>query len=393
MKYIISLIGIVAAAFFVISNSSTAQPKSVTEISEPEFKEVDIEVVDGSTFGTLMKDYGVTSTLAHSLFTSSEDVYDLSKVRIGKNITLFFDEQEDLQKLIYPIDTEEELHINKSASSTWGAARIPIEYETRIVQKNGTVDSSMYQAAIDGDIDIRAIIDLAEVFQWSVDFALDPRVGDTFEFIYEERYRDGEYVMPANVLAGVYNNAGKVYQTYYFDGGEEPGYFDEDGNSAVRMFLKAPVHYKYISSGFTTGRRYVAAFDVSTGHRAIDYAAPAGTPIRATGDGTVTSAGWSSAGYGYLTKIRHNGTFSTNYAHQSKIAVRRGQKVKQGDVIGYVGSTGFSTGPHLHYEMVKHGIKINPLREEFPSGEPIATELLADYKNSIADYQKKLIEK
>jgi murein DD-endopeptidase MepM/ murein hydrolase activator NlpD len=137
------------------------------------------------------------------------------------------------------------------------------------------------------------------------------------------------------------------------------------------MFLKAPIAFKYISSGFTTGLRYVEAFNVSTGHRAIDYAASAGTPIRSVGDGTILSAGWNGS-YGYMVSVRHNGTYTTNYAHMSKMAVKRGAKVKQGDIIGYVGSTGFSTGPHLHYEMVKNGTKVNPLAEVMPPGKALS---------------------
>ena len=125
-------------------------------------------------------------------------------------------------------------------------------------------------------------------------------------------------------------------------------------------------------------------------HRAIDYAAPIGTPIRAVGNGTITFAGWSSAGYGYLTKMRHNGTYSTNYAHQSRIAVSVGQKVKQGDVIGYVGSTGYSTGPHLHYEMVKNGAKINPLKEVLPPGKPIKEENKERFFSLLEEYNKLL---
>jgi murein DD-endopeptidase MepM/ murein hydrolase activator NlpD len=156
------------------------------------------------------------------------------------------------------------------------------------------------------------------------------------------------------------------------------------------MFLKAPVAFKYISSGYTTGTRVVMEIGLSGPHRAIDYAAAIGTPIRAVGDGTVTFAGWSSVGYGYLTSIRHNGTYSTNYAHQSKIAVRVGQKVKQGDIIGYVGSTGYSTGPHLHYEMVKHGAKIDPLKEILPPGKPIAEENQERFFSEKAKYDEML---
>ena len=156
------------------------------------------------------------------------------------------------------------------------------------------------------------------------------------------------------------------------------------------MFLKAPVAYKYITSGFTTGARYIQAFNISTGHRAIDYAAAAGTPIRAVGDGTVVFAGWSKQGYGYLTTIRHNGTYNTNYAHQSKIAAKVGQKISQGQTIGYVGSTGLSTGPHLHYEMVKNGVKVNPLREILPPGKPITEANKPDFFAAIKQYQAPL---
>jgi len=219
---------------------------------------------------------------------------------------------------------------------------------------------------------------------------MDPRVGDTFHFIYEERFLDNEYVRPGQVLAGKYVNDGKPFYLYYFDdGAEQKGYYDENGNSVQKMFLKAPVAFKYISSGFTTGLRYVEAFNVSTGHRAIDYAAPSGTPIRSVGDGTVTFAGWNGS-YGYMVSVRHNGTYSTNYAHMSRMAVKKGAKVKQGDVIGYVGSTGFSTGPHLHYEMVKNGVKINPLAEVLPPGKSLDANSKPVFLEQIKAWQKQL---
>ncbi|MFA7377713.1 MAG: peptidoglycan DD-metalloendopeptidase family protein, partial [Patescibacteria group bacterium] len=258
------------------------------------------------------------------------------------------------------------------------------------VTKRGVISSSLYQAALDQDIDERAVIAIADAFQWTIDFAMDPRVDDSFTFIYEERYLDGKYVMPGEVKAAKYINDGTPYYIYYFAENEDNvGFFDEDGNSVQKMFLKAPVAFKYISSGFTTGLRYVKEFNVSTGHRAIDYAAPLGTPIRAVGDGTITFAGWNGS-YGYMVSVRHNGTYSTNYAHMSKMAVGKGNKVKQGDVIGYVGSTGFSTGPHLHYEMVKNGVKINPLAEVLPPGEALKGESLERFKTEIASWQADL---
>jgi murein DD-endopeptidase MepM/ murein hydrolase activator NlpD len=153
-----------------------------------------------------------------------------------------------------------------------------------------------------------------------------------------------------------------------------------------KIFLKAPVAFKYISSGYTTGNRVIMEYGLSGPHLAIDYAAPIGTPIRTVGDGTVIFAGWKN-GYGYFTSVRHNGTYTTNYAHQSKIAVRVGQKVKQGETIGYVGSTGYSTGPHLHFEMVKNGVKINSLKEVLPPGEAIKEENQARFFEAIREWQ------
>ncbi|MCR4280701.1 MAG: M23 family metallopeptidase [Candidatus Komeilibacteria bacterium] len=333
----------------------------------------------GDTYGKLMTDNGLTPSAAASIYEAAKPTYDLAKIKAGKVIKLIYDiSTDELRQIIYDIDSEERLTLTYQADK-WLAEKTSIPYETKIVTVGGEIVSSMYAAALKNNIDERAIIELANAFQWSIDFAMDPRVGDTFRFVYEERYLDGEYVMPGRVLAGQYVNAGSESYVYFYDGDAEAGFYDEDGNSVQKMFLKAPVEYKYISSGFTTGQRYVKAFNVSTGHRAIDYAAAHGTPIRAVGDGTVTFAGWSSAGYGNLTSIRHNGTYSTNYAHQSRFAVRKGDKVKQGQIIGYVGSTGFSTGPHVHYELVKNGVKVNPLLEILPPGEPIASDKKGDF--------------
>ncbi len=352
-----------------------------------------VEIVEDSTYGDLMKEAGVDYGEAMEMYSLAEEKYDLVKIRLGRFLKLSFNgETEEFKGLQYQIDSEEELIVEKNNTSTstpWTVIRKDIDYELKQEVVSGVVDSSLYQAAIDKDIDIRAVIELANAFQWSIDFAMDPRVGDTFEFIYDKRFLNGEYVMPGHVYAGRYTNDGVDFFVYYFEESEEnKGYFDEDGNSVQKMFLKAPVEFKYISSGYTTGRRVVMEIGLVGPHRAIDYAAPIGTPIRAVGDGTITFAGWSSAGYGYLTKVRHNSTYSTNYAHQSKILVKTGQKVKQGETIGKVGSTGYSTGPHLHYEMVKNGAKINPLKEILPPGKPIKDENKERFFEKLREYRE-----
>jgi len=349
-----------------------------------------LEIMPQATFGELMAGAGVPDAETAEIYAASAAVYDLATIHAGKSIDLHHDPTSGaLKELVYALNADEELHVRK-IDGIWTAAKETIAYEVRIKTAKGTVASSLYAAGMDQGLDERAIVALADVFQWTVDFAQDVRTGDVFSFVYEERYRDGKYVMPGDILAAEYVNAGVSHRAYrYKNGAGNEGYYDESGNSLRKMFLKAPVAFKYITSGFTTGRRYVSAFNVSTGHRAIDYAAPIGTPIRATADGVVSFAGWDGP-YGNKISIRHNGTYSTNYCHQSKFAVKKGQHVMQGQIIGYVGTTGFSTGPHLHYEMVKNGVKINPMKEVFPDTEPIKEGDRAAFRQVIDQWKTRL---
>lgn len=394
-----------------------------------------IEITNGSTFGKLMTDFSdLDANTVNGIYKAAQPVYDLAKIRVGRFLELVYDaDTGQFKEFRYKIDSEDQLRVypnpehqplelkvldkavpNAQAADNspiaeepaemenaeaepalpledyWRAVIEPIPYETRVKVAEGTVETSLYEAAMKNGVDERAIIELANVFQWTLDFAMDPRVGDTFKFVYEERYLDGEYVMPGRVLAGEYVNAGTVFDHYYFEESEDnKGYFDGDGNSVQKMFLKAPVEFRYISSGYTTGTRVVMEVGLIGPHMAIDYAAASGTPIRAVGDGVVTQAGRSGC-YGNMVTVRHNGTYTTRYAHQSKMAAKVGQRVKQGEIIGYVGSTGCSTGPHLHFEMIKNGTKIDPLKEILPPGQPIQEENRQRFAEEKAKYRQLL---
>jgi len=351
-----------------------------------------VAVAAGAAYGTLMKTAGVDDADAGAIFAAAAGVYDLSRIRADRTLDLTFDRDSGrLRSLAYQIDSEEVLRVSRrDPAGDWAAERSAIPYETRVRTVEGEIDTSLYEAGLAQGIDERAIIELADVFQWTIDFVLDVRKGDRFKLIFEERYLDGRYVMPGRVLAAKYSNdAGPHYAFYHRDAAGHEGYYDEKGNSVQRVFLKTPAEFRYISSGFTTGQRYVSAFNVSTGHRAVDYAAPIGTPVRTVGEGKVVFAGWGGA-YGNKVTIRHNAVYSTNYCHLSKILVRSGQQVGQGKTIGLVGSTGFSTGPHLHYEMVKNGTKINPLREDFPGVAPVPAGELGGYLASIKAHSSEL---
>ncbi|NTW22396.1 M23 family metallopeptidase [Candidatus Falkowbacteria bacterium] len=371
------------------SKMTVGQAVNADEAKKDE-KMTEVEVEEGDVFNKIGARGGLDASACYAIYDDVKEVYDLAKLRVGNKLYFYSDNNGSINKLMYAVDNDRELFIEKGADGRWSGKMQNIVYEVREKTVEGTIDSSLYESAMAAGADERAVLQFAEGLEWSIDFANDPRVGDKYKFVYEERYRDGRFVMPGKVLAGAYLNGDKLYQTFYFEESEDnKGYFDENGNSVQKMFLKAPLAFKYISSPFTTGRRYVEAFSVSTKHRAIDYAAAQGTPIRAIGDGTVTHAGWA-AGYGNFTSINHNSTYSTNYGHQSKIIVKRGQRVRQGEVIGYVGSTGFSTGPHLHFEMEKNGVKVNPANEIVPPGRPIGDSRKADFTKAIDQLKEKI---
>ncbi len=391
-------IALVAVGIFLLSpffhkakgSTEQALTKETLSPKPPEERVEVVEIPAKATFSALMESQGVSEEDAAAIYAATKGVYDLANIRAGKKLAFSYDPQSSVfMALMYPISGEEELHVRRGTEG-WRATRDAITYEVKIKTVKGVVQSSLYAAALEKGMDERAVIELGDVFQWTIDFAQDVRSGDSFSVVYEERYRDGAYVMPGNILAAEYVNGGNAHQAYFFKNAKgEEGYYDEKGAALRRLFLKAPVAFKYITSGFTTGLRYVSAFNKSTGHRAIDYAAPIGTPIRATADGVVTFAGWDGP-YGNKISIRHNGTYSTNYCHQTRFAVKKGQKVTQGQVIGYVGTTGFSTGPHLHYEMVKNGTKINPMKETFPGTDPIKPEEMEAFQKVVIAWQNAL---
>jgi murein DD-endopeptidase MepM/ murein hydrolase activator NlpD len=374
----------------VISAQETDMEKKVS----PEEKKIEIAVEAGDIFNKVGAKAGLDSNVCYAIYESTKKIYDLAKLNVGNKFCFYPNENKEINKIVYNVDDIQELTIIKQGTSTdWQAQLKNIDYLVKEKTIKGEINassSSLYESALAQRADERAILQFAGGLEWAIDFANDPRIGDKYKFVYEEKYLDNRFVIPGKVLAGAYLNDGKLLQTFYFEESKDNmGYFDEKGNSVQKVFLKAPLAFKYISSPFTTGRRYIEAFNVSTGHRAVDYAATYGTPIRAVGDGTISYAGWSS-GYGNLTSINHNGTYSTNYGHQSKVIVKRGQRVKQGQIIGYVGSTGFSTGPHLHFEMIKNGVKVNPSKEILPPGKPISNERKAEFMKVVEALKGKI---
>lgn len=367
---IVSVVMMFAATLFV------AFSPVIQKTFQPEDKLIAITVPSGATFASLLNSVGIATSTANQILENSKDVYDFSKIVSGREMAFTFANVDGaLRKLVYNIDTEERLIVEIQPEIKAATSSIP--YEIKQEEVNGIIQTSLYESFVENNLDVRLALALAEMFAWQVDFAADIRTGDNFKVIYEKRFLDEEYIMPGNILAAKFINDKKEFKGYYFTSANtKAAYYDENGNSLQKEFLKSPLQYKYISSGFSYARVNPITKKVSP-HRGIDYAANYGTPAVSVGDGTVIQAGWNGY-YGLSVTIRHNDTYKTVYGHFSSLAkgVRVGAKVRQGQVVGYVGATGQATGPHLHYEMHKFGNYVNPFLVDIPPGEPIAE---ADY--------------
>jgi murein DD-endopeptidase MepM/ murein hydrolase activator NlpD len=231
---------------------------------------------------------------------------------------------------------------------------------------------------VDNHNDPNLANDLSEIYAWTIDF-FGIQKGDSYKVIYESQFVDGKRIGIGKILAATFKHYGTDYNAFYFVQDFKGDYFDEKANSLRRAFLKAPLKFKRISSGFSYSRMH-PVLKYRRPHLGVDYAADVGTPVLTIGDGTVISADWSGGG-GRTVKIKHNGTYSTTYMHLSKFGegIRGGARVRQGQVIGFVGSTGLSTGPHLDFRVYKNGQPIDPLKMESPPAEPVKTQNLQNY--------------
>jgi murein DD-endopeptidase MepM/ murein hydrolase activator NlpD len=250
--------------------------------------------------------------------------------------------------------------------------RQPIPYTVDVEQVGGIIDSSLFETVAKLGESSELAAELMNIFAWDIDFIRDIREGDYFTALVEKRYRDGNLAGYGDLLAAEFNNRGESFFAFYFNDGGDSGYYNQDGKSLRKAFLKAPVSYTRISSGFTKNR-FHPVLNKWKPHLAIDYAAPTGTPIKAVADGTITQKSYDKNN-GNKIRLRHPNDYETTYIHMSRFArgMKKGKKVHQGDIIGYVGSTGIATGPHLDFRVFHHGKPINPLKIKSEPAKPIS---------------------
>lgn len=362
-----------------------AQPQ-VLSIQSPsdlplgEIKEYQVQ--SGDTFAGVMNDMGIPYDEALAIMSSSKDIFDFTKINAGKLLKLVFVNQA-FAAMEYTLNSDTVIHVKKENDS-FKITEEDIPYVIDTTNARGTITDSLFVAAQEVGVEDKVTLKLADIFSSDIDFATDVQKGDSFSLVYEKRSLDGKPASAGKVLAAKFTNNGVTYSAIRYN----DKFYNENGESLARQFLKSPLNYARISSGFSFKRTNPVTKQV-TPHRAIDYAADSGTPVIATADGKVTVAG-SKGGLGITVEIKH-GNYLTQYAHLSGIAkdVKKGVDVVQGDIIGYVGSTGISTGPHLQYAMFENGSPINPLTTEFPRGESLADQEKDSFnslKNKIGDF-------
>ena len=291
--------------------------------------------------------------------------------------------EDQFERFAYDINRDEQLIIERQ-DGRYKIQRIPIPYEIKVERVRGVITSSLFEAINSiGEEDSLALL-LADIFAYDVDFILDIREGDSFQALVEKRYRDGKAAGYGQLLAAEFTNQGQTYQAIRFKDGARPeAWYGPDGQSRKQLFLRAPLEFSRISSGFTM-RRFHPIAKTWRAHPAIDYAAPTGTPIRSVGDGTVIAKG-HSRGNGNYVKIRHTNGYETMYLHMSRHGkISQGKRVAQGQVIGYVGSTGLATGPHLCFRMTRNGAPVNPSKVRSVAAEPISRGNQAAFKAQAA---------
>ena len=345
-------------------------------------------VKNGQFFATLLGNLGMSAQAAYNLTQACGEVFDVRTLRVGNAYRAYYMPDGGLSYLVY--DRDRTNSIVFSCQEPYGAwvYEKPVTVESRYADV--TINTSLWVDMREAGVSPELIISLSDIYAWTVDF-FGLQKGDRFRVLYEEKLCDGEVVAVDTVRYAVFSHNGEDLPSIMFD--QKDGgniYWNEKGESMRKAFLKAPLNYSRVSSGFSYARKHPVTRKVQP-HTGVDYAAPKGTPVMTIGDGVVTSVKYEGAG-GNTVRIRHNSVYSTAYLHLSKYAkgLKAGQRVRQGEVIGYVGSTGRSTGPHLDFRVWKNGTPINPLKMESPPAEPLRKESMEAFNAMYENYQHKI---
>ena len=338
---------------------------------EPKFKKIDHKISNGETFDNILKQYSINEKEISNLKKKLSKKININQLKTNQQIQLIIDQKNNLVKeFIFKISNTEKIYLTRDLETNDFNQKILItSLNKTILYKENIILESLYKSAVQQKIPPNIIVEFARVYGFQVDFQRDIRKRDSFQVMYEVFVDDNKKIIETgNILYANLILSGENNSLYYFDKEGSEGHYDKNGKSIKKALMKTPINGARLSSSFGMRKHPIDGFNKM--HRGTDFAAPMGTPIMASGDGVIKKAGWCGGG-GNCVVIRHNSTYQTVYAHMSKFAqgIRSGIRVKQAQVIGYVGSTGKSTGPHLHYEVIVNGERINSQTLKLPSGK------------------------
>lgn len=388
----VSLFSMVAA-FGVAPNTAQTQLSQQTVVEQLALRPLDAEVdaavfvreehiQRGDTVGNLLSRLGVQDPQALVSLRQNKDMQALfEQLRPGKTVTARTDENGELVSLVYPLNGKDSALLVERRNGKLQATEQNLPLEKRVQLKSAEIHSSLFGATDAAGLPDSVATQIADIFGGEIDFHRDLRRGDRFSVVYEMIYYQGQPVRAGRILATEFINENKHYSAIWFDSGDgNGGYYDKDGKSLRKAFLRSPLEFSRITSGFSM--RFHPILQTWRAHKGVDYGAPTGTRVKATADGTVEFAGRQN-GYGNIVVLRHQGKYTTHYGHLSGFVagMKKGTRVSQGNVIGYVGSTGWATGPHLHYEFRINDIHQNPLSIALPTAQPLTMQKLAEFRN------------
>ncbi|MDX1369072.1 OapA family protein [Pseudomonas sp.] len=347
-------------------STETAEPTP----SAPHYKVV--KVANGDTLSTIFADVGLSASSLHEVLNSSKEAKQFSRLKVGQALEFQLSADGQLESLNSKLSDLESINLSRDDKG-FSFKRDVVKPDVRTTYTRGVINSSLFLSAKRAGLSHGLTMDLANVFGYDIDFAMDIRDGDEFELVYEEKVVNDKQVGTGNILSARFTNRGKTFTAVrYTDKQGNTSYYSADGTSMRKAFIRTPVDFARISSRFSNGRRHPILNKIRA-HKGVDYAAARGTPIKAAGDGKIALAG-RKGGYGNTVVLQHGSRYRTLYAHMQGFAkgIRTGGNVKQGQIIGYIGTTGLSTGPHLHYEFQVNGTHVDPLSQKLPMADPIA---------------------
>ena len=372
-----------------VQDSSAEQDENASGICLDSLRCVEGKVKNGQFFSNLMASLGLDSRQSYDLTQACGEVFDVRSLRVGNKYKAYY-EGDVLQYVVYTKDKVNEVVFKCTEPYEVTVSSKPVTVEKKYADV--TISSSLWVDMRAAGVSPLLILDLSDIYAWTVDF-FGLQKGDRFRVLYDEKVCDGETIGIDTVRYAVFSHNGRNLPMVMFNQGDGGNiWWDENGASMRKAFLKAPLKFSRISSGFSYARKHPVTKKVRP-HTGVDYAAPTGTPVMTIGDGVVTSVKYEGAG-GKTIRIKHNSVYSTAYLHLSKYAkgIKAGTRVRQGEVIGYVGSTGRSTGPHLDFRVWKNGTPINPLKMESPPAEPIRQSNKKAFDETHAKYKAQIDE-